>query len=88
MELGDYAPHVYAEEEDTWTTSEFDAISISDISFDPDLDLDPDLNFRFNTLASICMPSESTAYHTKTSWAMENQQLWTENENEHSITYA
>lgn len=64
-ELGDYAPHVYAEEGNTKSTLELDAISIPDISFDPDLDLD--LDFRFNNLASICMPSENTAYSTKPS---------------------
>lgn len=62
-ELGDYAPHVYTEEGDMKTDFELDAISIPDISFDPDLDMD--LDFKFNTLASICMSSESTAYSTK-----------------------
>lgn len=38
-ELGDYAPHVYAEEGDTETNYELDAISIPGVSFDPDLDL-------------------------------------------------
>ncbi|KAF1390274.1 hypothetical protein PFLUV_G00056370 [Perca fluviatilis] len=56
-ELGDYAPHVYAEEGDMKTDFELDAISIPDISFDPDLDMD--LGFKFNTLASICMSSET-----------------------------
>ncbi|XP_049920197.1 cadherin-2A-like [Epinephelus moara] len=59
-ELGDYAPHVYAEEGDTKTNSELDAISISDTPFDVDLDLD----HKFTTLASVCMPSESTAFRT------------------------
>ncbi|KAM6929800.1 cadherin-2-like [Lycodopsis pacificus] len=59
-DLGDYAPHVYAEEGDTDTDFEPDACSIPDISFDPDLDLDLDANF--NTLASICMPSGSAAH--------------------------
>ncbi|XP_044068451.1 cadherin-2 isoform X2 [Siniperca chuatsi] len=67
-ELGDYAPHVYAEEGDMETKYELDAISIPDISFDPDLDLD--LNFKFNTLASVCMPGESNAYSTETSCVM------------------
>ncbi|XP_070766908.1 cadherin-like protein 26 isoform X2 [Enoplosus armatus] len=69
----DYAPHVYAEEGDTQNIYDLDAISISDIPFDPDLDLDQ--KFKFNTLASLCMPSETTAYSTKTSYAMEKQQL-------------
>nr|XP_033484428.1 cadherin-2-like [Epinephelus lanceolatus] len=56
-ELGDYTPHVYAEEGDPETNFELDAISISDTPFDPNLDLD--LDYRFNTLASVCMPSES-----------------------------
>lgn len=59
-ELGDYAPHVYAEEGDTETNYELDAISIPGVSFDPDLDL----NFKFSTLASICMPCESTTVQT------------------------
>ncbi|XP_049436322.1 cadherin-13-like isoform X4 [Epinephelus fuscoguttatus] len=61
-ELGDYAPHVYAEEGDTKTNSEFDAISISDTPFDVDLDLD----HKFTTLATVCMPTESTAFRTTT----------------------
>ncbi|XP_049436346.1 cadherin-2-like [Epinephelus fuscoguttatus] len=56
-ELGDYTPHVYAEEGDPETNFELDAISISDTPFDPNLD--QDLDYRFNTLASVCMPSES-----------------------------
>ncbi|TDH10364.1 hypothetical protein EPR50_G00074270 [Perca flavescens] len=56
-ELGDYAPRVYAEEGDMKTDFELDAISIPDFSFDPDLDMD--LGFKFNTLASICMSSET-----------------------------
>ncbi|XP_078026023.1 cadherin-like protein 26 isoform X1 [Epinephelus lanceolatus] len=61
-ELGDYAPHVYAEEGDTKTNSELDAISISDTPFDPNFD--PDLDHKFTTLATVCMPSESTAFRT------------------------
>lgn len=61
-ELGDYAPHVYAEEGDTETSYELDAISIPDISFDPNFESDP--TFKFNTLASICMSHKSTAYST------------------------
>lgn len=68
-ELGDYSPHVYAEEGETENNFELDAISISDISFDPDRDLD--LDFKFSTLASVCMPRESTAYSTNTSCVIE-----------------
>ncbi|XP_030280339.1 cadherin-like protein 26 [Sparus aurata] len=69
-ELGDYAPHVYAEEEDTETRTELDAISMTNFSFD--LDWDQDLDFKFSTLASICMPREISTYSTKTSYATEN----------------
>ncbi|XP_070824608.1 cadherin-like protein 26 [Chaetodon trifascialis] len=63
-ELGDYAPHVYAEEGDKMTIFERDDISIPDISFEPDFD--PKLTSKFNSLASICMPHKSTAYSTET----------------------
>ncbi|XP_028266829.1 cadherin-like protein 26 isoform X2 [Parambassis ranga] len=62
-ELHDYEPHVYAEEGTEDCTFELDAISIADVSFDPDMELD----VRFSTLASVCMPSDSTAYSTATS---------------------
>uniref|UniRef100_A0A8P4G384 Cadherin domain-containing protein n=1 Tax=Dicentrarchus labrax TaxID=13489 RepID=A0A8P4G384_DICLA len=68
-ELGDYAPHVYADEGDTGAGFDLDAISIPEMAFD--LDLKPDLIVKFSTLASICMPSESTSYSTKTSCVME-----------------
>lgn len=58
-ELGDYAPHSYADEGQAGTNTELDAISIPDIPFDPELDLDLDLKFK--TLASICMLDPSTA---------------------------
>ncbi|XP_040920169.1 cadherin-13 isoform X2 [Toxotes jaculatrix] len=74
-ELGDYAPHVYAEEGEAENSFELDAISISDISFDPDLDWDMD--FKFRTLASICTPGDSTAYSTKTSCVFEKLQTAT-----------
>lgn len=64
VELGDYGPRVFAEEGDTETNTEFEAISIPDISVN--LDVSQDLDFRFNTLASICMPSENTAFSEKT----------------------
>lgn len=70
QELGDYAPHVYADEEDTETRTTLDAISMTDFSFD--LDWEQDLDFKFSTLASICKPRESAAYSTKTSYATEN----------------
>ncbi|KAL3064540.1 hypothetical protein OYC64_000738 [Pagothenia borchgrevinki] len=55
-ELGDYDPHNYTEEGDEKHNFDLDAISIPDIPFDPELDLD--LDFRFDTLASICMSSK------------------------------
>lgn len=64
VELGNYAPHVYAEEGDTENNSELDAISIPDIS--PSPDFFQDLDSRFNTLASICMPTESNVSSKKT----------------------
>ncbi|XP_068997580.1 cadherin-like protein 26 isoform X1 [Embiotoca jacksoni] len=57
-ELEDYLPHVYVEEGDLEHNFELDAISMPDFPFDPDLNLD----FKFSTLASICMPSDSTSY--------------------------
>ncbi|XP_067449720.1 cadherin-like protein 26, partial [Thunnus thynnus] len=71
-ELGDYAPHVYAEEGDIETNFEVDAISIPDIPFDPDLDLDLDL--KFSTLAKICMANVSTAYSEKNFYVIEKHQ--------------
>uniref|UniRef100_UPI0037E90618 cadherin-like protein 26 isoform X2 n=1 Tax=Semicossyphus pulcher TaxID=241346 RepID=UPI0037E90618 len=59
-ELGDYAPHVYAEEKNTEPNDALDAISIPDIPFDPDLDLN--LDSRFAVLASVCLPRESTSH--------------------------
>ncbi|XP_078144473.1 cadherin-like protein 26 [Centroberyx gerrardi] len=53
-ELGDYAPNFYAEEGETGTDSELDAISIPEIPFDTDMVLD--LGPKFNTLASVCGP--------------------------------
>lgn len=63
VELDDYGPHVYADEGDTENNSDFDVISIPDVSFN--LDFSQDLDFRFNTLASICMPSKNTASSEK-----------------------
>ncbi|CAK6957487.1 cadherin-2-like [Scomber scombrus] len=68
VELGDYAPHVYAEEGDTETNFELDDISIPDIPFDPDLDLD--LDAKFTTLATICMANDTTAYSEKNFYVM------------------
>ncbi|CAN9515376.1 unnamed protein product [Ophioblennius macclurei] len=61
--LDDYEPHKYAEEGDSKHNFELDAISISEVGFDHDLELD----FKFSTLASICMPNGSVAHHTKPS---------------------
>ncbi|XP_071332827.1 cadherin-like protein 26 [Trachinotus anak] len=69
LELCNYTPHVYAEEGETRHDFELDAISIPDVPFDPDSDLD--LDIRFSTLASICMPNESTVYNTKTYYVTE-----------------
>ncbi|XP_063744559.1 B-cadherin-like isoform X2 [Eleginops maclovinus] len=60
-ELGDYDAQIYAEEGDDNHIFDLDAISIPDIAFDQDLVLD----YRFNTLASVCRSSKSTAYSTK-----------------------
>ncbi|XP_041860759.1 cadherin-like protein 26 isoform X2 [Melanotaenia boesemani] len=60
-ELAVYDPHVYADEGDSNHSFELDAISIPEVSFDPDLDFD----IRFSTLASICMPDD-LQYSTET----------------------
>ncbi|XP_047434351.1 cadherin-like protein 26 [Mugil cephalus] len=57
QELGDYEPHVYAEEGESEDTIEFDALSIPEVSFDPDSVLD----LKFKNLAAICMQSDSTS---------------------------
>uniref|UniRef100_A0AAQ5XIX5 Cadherin domain-containing protein n=1 Tax=Amphiprion ocellaris TaxID=80972 RepID=A0AAQ5XIX5_AMPOC len=69
-ELGDYEPHEYVEEGDEEHSFELDAISIPDVPFDLDLDLD----FRFSNLASICMPGDSTIYSTKSETATVTQE--------------
>uniref|UniRef100_A0A4W5N2S2 Cadherin 26, tandem duplicate 2 n=1 Tax=Hucho hucho TaxID=62062 RepID=A0A4W5N2S2_9TELE len=58
-ELGDFAPHPYAEEGDLETDLQLDAISIPETFFDQDtlLYLGP----RFNTLASICNSRDLSA---------------------------
>ncbi|KAK1899176.1 Zinc finger MYM-type protein 2 [Dissostichus eleginoides] len=63
-ELGDYDPHNYTEEGDEKHNFDLDAISIPDTPFDPELDLD--LDFRFDTLASICMSSKRPCLQYKT----------------------
>ncbi|KAK1898706.1 Cadherin-2 [Dissostichus eleginoides] len=63
-ELGDYDPHNYTEEGDEKHNFDLDAISIPDTPFDPELDLD--LDFRFDTLASICMSSKKPCLQYKT----------------------
>lgn len=84
-ELGHYAPRVYAVEGDNRTYFDLDAISISDDSFDPELDLD--LDYRFKTLASICVPSESTVYSTSTLQQLPSQRVETTTwiQKEHSV---
>ncbi|XP_060914003.1 cadherin-2-like [Labrus mixtus] len=56
-ELVDYVPHAYAEEQNTEPNDVLDAISIPDIPFDPDMELDS----RFVHLASICSPHKNTS---------------------------
>ncbi|XP_029012877.1 cadherin-like protein 26 isoform X2 [Betta splendens] len=56
---GDYAPRVYAEEGDAGTSDELDAISNPDSSFN--LDFNEDSDVMFHKLASMCMPSQTTA---------------------------
>ncbi|KAF3860683.1 hypothetical protein F7725_000938 [Dissostichus mawsoni] len=63
-ELGDYDPHNYTEEGDEKHNFDLAAISIPDTPFDPELDLD--LDFRFDTLASICMSSKRPCLQYKT----------------------
>ncbi|XP_053173964.1 cadherin-2-like [Scomber japonicus] len=70
VELGDYAPHVYAEEGDSETNFELDDIPIPDIPFDPELDLD--LDAKFTTLATICMANDTTTYSEKNFYVMKN----------------
>lgn len=82
--MGDYAPHVYAEEGDTETLYELDAISIADTSFDLDLDLNQ--NYKFNTLASICMPCESAACSANTYYVLETFNTATEIQTESQNT--
>ncbi|XP_030623657.1 cadherin-like protein 26 [Chanos chanos] len=53
-ELGDYAPHVYAEEGESVADAQLDVISIPESDFGPDKL--KNLDHRFNTLASICRP--------------------------------
>ncbi|CAB1336199.1 unnamed protein product, partial [Coregonus sp. 'balchen'] len=58
-ELGDYAPHPYAEEGDLETDLQLDAISIPETPFDQDKLLY--LGASFNTLASICNTPDPSA---------------------------
>ena len=67
--LGDYEPHLYADEGDFDHSYKLDAISIPEVPFEPDLKLDN----RFSTLASICMPSDITAYNTTSSRSSEQE---------------
>ncbi|XP_054652797.1 cadherin-2A-like isoform X2 [Dunckerocampus dactyliophorus] len=74
-ELDDGAPRVYAEEGDPDTSTELDAISIPEIPFDPELDLD----FLLSSPDSIQIPNRSTIYNITTSHAIENLQTKTIN---------
>lgn len=60
-ELGDYEPHVYAEEGVEEAGYKLDAIPLPDITFDSNMDLD----HRFKDLASVSMTHESFS-NTKT----------------------
>ncbi|KAM6924842.1 cadherin-like protein 26 [Xenentodon cancila] len=62
LELGDYEPYLYADEGGSEYNYELDDLSIPEVSFD----LDSNLDYRFLTLASICMPSIINADTTKT----------------------
>lgn len=55
-ELGDYDPHVYADEEMAETLCELDTIPLPEISFDSKMDLDD----RFHDLALIGMTHQRT----------------------------
>lgn len=57
VELSDYETVVYAEEGDMEHNYELDDISVTELSFDPDLNLDS----KFFALASVCLPDEITA---------------------------
>lgn len=59
--LGDDQPHVYAEEGDSQHNFQLDAISMSEVNFDPNSELD----VKFSDLASICMPIGNAGYGTK-----------------------
>nr|XP_057907445.1 cadherin-2-like [Doryrhamphus excisus] len=74
-ELDDGAPRVYAEEGDLDTSSELDAISIPEIPFDPDMDLD----FLLSSPDSIQIPNRNTISNITTSCATENLQTKTIN---------
>ncbi|XP_029995890.1 cadherin-13-like isoform X2 [Sphaeramia orbicularis] len=68
-ELGHYDPRVYAEEGVMESNYQLDAISMPDISFDPDLYRG--LEAQFSTLTSICFPNakskqENHLNHVKT----------------------
>ncbi|KAM4562238.1 cadherin-like protein 26 isoform 2-T3 [Odontesthes bonariensis] len=70
-ELGDYEPHVYAEEGDSKHDFELDAISNPEVSFDPDMEFD----LSFNTLATICMPGDIKNPSGKTEDSNFDQQI-------------
>lgn len=70
MELGDYPPHVYADEGDAGTNFELDAISIPGIPLDPDLVFDD----RFRSLAAICGRNGNTANGVRSSPVLQQPQ--------------
>lgn len=75
QELGDYEPHVYAEEGESGENVELDAISISDVS----IDLDQDLDLKFSDLAAICMSSSSAPIQLNEQSFTYTREIWTEN---------
>ncbi|XP_061123995.1 cadherin-like protein 26 [Syngnathus typhle] len=69
-DLVDDVPRVYAEEGDLDKTSDLDAISVPEIPFEPDWDLD----FTIRSPTSLQMPDTSTTYNITTSHEMHNLQ--------------
>lgn len=73
-ELGDYDPHVYADEETAETLYELDTVTLPEISLDPNMDLDN----RFNDLALIGMThlsTRNTLVHKPAEVVLENYHL-------------
>ncbi|XP_028309801.1 cadherin-2A-like isoform X2 [Gouania willdenowi] len=61
-ELLDYVPKMYADEGTFQPNFDLDALTISEVSFN----LDSELDLKFQNLASICMPRKTSAFHTVT----------------------